>query len=115
MLLRALPLNPHGKVNSSALPAPLPERSKSDGSVLGAFREILGNPRYSNADSFFDAGGSSLLAARLIVSLRDLTGVQPPLELFAEPRTAEHIASYLAGQSGSGQTSRGGKATAEAV
>jgi hypothetical protein len=93
--LAALPLTPNGKVDRKALPVPdfLPletkfvaPRNQVEEMVLGIFRSVLGRVDFGVFDNFFDLGGHSLMAARLIAQLSTASGVDVPLrKLFAQP------------------------------
>ncbi|MFJ9931668.1 amino acid adenylation domain-containing protein [Streptomyces virginiae] len=88
-----LPKNPHGKVDKKRLaawaaaasgapaaatapePAPVTEAAGTEqeplGTVLALFREVLDAPALGPDDNFFDHGGQSLLALRLLARLRE--------------------------------------------
>ena len=90
MVLDALPLTAHGKLDRAALPAPrVPsggrgrsvvalDRAATDRGPLtlreevicAAFAEVLGAARVGAEDNFFELGGNSLLAVRLVQRLR---------------------------------------------
>jgi natural product biosynthesis luciferase-like monooxygenase protein/amino acid adenylation domain-containing protein len=104
VVLDRLPLLPNGKVDRRALPAPdragLPggggaaagaaePRTPMEATLLELWAEVLERRDLGIHDDFFDAGGHSLLAARLAWRLRDLLGVEVPLlTLFAAPTVA---------------------------
>jgi thioesterase domain-containing protein/acyl carrier protein len=104
--LPALPLTPSGKVDRRALPAPepaagepeagaVPPRTPLEGALAGIWREVLGIERVGVEDSFFDLGGHSLSAVRLMARIRRHTGRDLPLAaLFAGP-TIERLAALL--------------------
>ncbi|MFI2371886.1 amino acid adenylation domain-containing protein [Streptomyces sp. NPDC018833] len=82
-----LPKNPHGKIDkrrlatwaaAAAQTAPVipahaaePHPDEPLRTVLGVFREVLRTPGLGPDDDFFDHGGQSLLAMRLLARLRD--------------------------------------------
>lgn len=90
MLLEALPLTPHGKVDRRALPKPetsRPEleteyvapRSEVEQQIAAIWREVLGVERVGVEDNFFDLGGHSLLVVQVHERLRATFGVDLPL------------------------------------
>ena len=102
--LRKLPLNPNGKVDKPALPFPdvaditaaIPEEetweslSGTEQTVASIWGELIAscNPKAMKpSDSFFDLGGHSILAQRmLLVVKRKLDGAQVPMaKLFQDP------------------------------
>lgn len=109
--LPAFPLLPNGKIDKHALP--VPARSEARGGerealasatereVGAAFAEVLGAGEIGPSTSFFDAGGHSLLAVRLIAKLATRFGVELPLaSIFVDP-TVRGISAVLDGHAGS--------------
>jgi amino acid adenylation domain-containing protein len=96
--LAAFPLNPNGKVDRGALPAPVSNapatpseapRTPLEELLAGLWAELLSVSRIGLHDDFFTLGGHSLLAIRLLARLRAATGVELPLRaLFAHPTVA---------------------------
>jgi amino acid adenylation domain-containing protein len=94
-----LPVNPNGKLDRKALPAPdfAPEdetyvapRTPVEEVLAGIWAEVLGVDRMGVEASFFDLGGHSLLATRVVSRVRELFGVELPLRaLFEGPTVAE--------------------------
>jgi len=73
-VLDALPTLPSGKLNRKALPL-IAEETGTDAQALAK--------SISRSDSFFDLGGHSLMAVRLIARIEQSTGTSLPLrELF---------------------------------
>ena len=88
--LDTVPLTPVGKLDRAALPAPVFEaaayrapESPTEQAVAAAFAEVLGLDRVGRDDDFFDLGGTSLLATRLMARLgTDLDLRIPVRQLF---------------------------------
>jgi len=90
--LDCLPLNRNGKVDRKALPVADFFESPEDESQLpstpiekelaGLWSRILGVPSPRTNDNFFDQGGHSLLAMRLLSAIRDTFHVTMPLSVF---------------------------------
>jgi aryl carrier-like protein len=108
VLLDALPLTPNGKVDRKALPAPDPAgrdalgrapyvapRTPTEEVLAGIWAQVLRVDRVGVHDNFFDLGGDSILAARLISRVRALLSVQVHLRLLFENPTIETLAIGL--------------------
>ncbi|MFF5471233.1 amino acid adenylation domain-containing protein [Streptomyces achromogenes] len=111
-LLPALPLTPHGKADRRRLlalerelagegaPAPAgpPAQTPADAleaDLLGLFRTVLGRGGIGVHDGFFESGGHSLLAVRLMSRVRELTGRTLPLATLFEHPTVRDLAALL--------------------
>jgi acyl carrier protein len=104
VVLDTLPLTPSGKLDRAALPVPgadAPEaaddaaeasrgpRDETEATLLGLFAAILGSQALGIDDSFFEKGGHSLSAVRLIGRIRNATGVELVVrDLFDMPTVA---------------------------
>ncbi|MFJ1704684.1 amino acid adenylation domain-containing protein [Kitasatospora sp. NPDC088346] len=83
-LVDGYPLDANGKVDRAALlaaEAAAPGGDADGGTatertVLALCRELLDRPELGPLDNFFDAGGNSLAAARLLVALEESCGVR---------------------------------------
>ncbi|MGI5478894.1 non-ribosomal peptide synthetase [Streptomyces lavendofoliae] len=74
--------------------------------LLGdGWREVLGHDRFDGATDFFQAGGHSLLAARLAAWLEPRLGHRPPMRLFfRHPVLADQAGALAAGAASSATT-----------
>jgi acyl-coenzyme A synthetase/AMP-(fatty) acid ligase/aminoglycoside N3'-acetyltransferase/acyl carrier protein len=106
VMLDALPLNPNGKVDRKALPAPDQIRSElAEGFVaprddlelqlIKTWEKILGVNPIGVTDNFFELGGQSLTALRLFVQIEKILGKNLPLATLFEAPTVEQLAGIL--------------------
>ncbi|MGW7304459.1 amino acid adenylation domain-containing protein [Streptomyces sp. NPDC054835] len=102
-VLDRFPLTPAGKVDRKALPplefgtsasyrAPGTEGERA---LAALFGEVLRVDRVGADDAFFDLGGNSLLATRLVARVRAELGVELPLRAVFEERTPAALALRL--------------------
>ncbi|WP_454165032.1 non-ribosomal peptide synthase/polyketide synthase [Gordonia iterans] len=98
--LDEMPLNTAGKVDRRALPEPefeaveyMAPATAAEESVAAVFADLLGVERVSVTASFFDAGGNSLAAMRLVARVADVLGVQVSVrDVFDAPSVRELVA-----------------------
>jgi amino acid adenylation domain-containing protein/FkbM family methyltransferase len=109
--LRALPLSRHGKLDRAALPelvpapvtAPVPQsaatmplRDENERVVAEAMATVLGRPVEARDADFFQLGGQSLQAARLVQDLRLRTGRALAIGSVFDRPTPAGLAALLA-------------------
>ena len=96
-LLDALPVTPAGKLDRAALPEPVlrttapyrAPRSLAESALCSAFAAALGVESVGIDDSFFELGGNSLLATRVVAAVRDQCGLEVPIQaIFLDPTPA---------------------------
>jgi thioesterase domain-containing protein len=63
--------------------------------VIGTWQSILGVEQLAPEDNFFDAGGTSLLAMRMLSDLETILARRIPVALILRSRTAEDFAQAL--------------------
>ncbi|MEV0251252.1 amino acid adenylation domain-containing protein [Nocardia sp. NPDC050712] len=96
--LDAIPLTPNGKLDRQALPEPVFEAAASrapqgalETRIAGLFTQVLGVERIGAEDSFFAAGGDSILSIQLVSRGRAAGLVFTPQDVF-EQRTVAGLA-----------------------
>jgi len=111
--LRRMPLNPNGKIDKPALPFPdtaeaasaprvrtgraTPKLSRTEAAISAIWGDLLPSPPavIPIDESFFDLGGHSILATRLIFELRKKFVVEAPLGLVFERPTIKELAKEI--------------------
>ena len=109
VVLEALPLSANGKVDRPAL-ARLgsadagervirPPRDETEIRLVGIWEEVLEASPVGIDEDFFDLGGDSVLAVRLMGLIRRELGRELPLAALFEANTVERLADLLRGGS----------------
>ncbi|MFY9744116.1 MAG: amino acid adenylation domain-containing protein [Candidatus Sulfotelmatobacter sp.] len=107
VLMEEFPRTLNGKVDRRALPAPEAERDSRavlprdevEETLAKIWESVLGVTPVGVTDNFFDLGGHSLMAARLIAQIQDVTGTKIPLSSIFRAPTVEGLARLLADES----------------
>ncbi|MFB4394860.1 MULTISPECIES: amino acid adenylation domain-containing protein, partial [unclassified Pseudomonas] len=99
LVLPRLPLNPNGKIDRQALPAPdfkgrefIAPRSALEAALAGIWQEVLEVDRVGVTDNFFELGGDSLRVLKVLSKVRGMPelGLQLKLrDLMGKPTIAE--------------------------
>jgi amino acid adenylation domain-containing protein len=102
VFVEGFPMTTSGKVDRKALPAPPAElgisetgvapRNELESRLASIFANVLDVPSVGVTDNFFDLGGHSLTAARLLSQINNITGRQIPLSALFRGATVESLA-----------------------
>jgi amino acid adenylation domain-containing protein/non-ribosomal peptide synthase protein (TIGR01720 family) len=99
--LEAFPRNAHGKIDRTALPLPavmpsgsLPE-TDTEIQLAAIWQEILSVPSVGKTDSFFDVGGNSLNAMRILARIYHEMDREIPLKAFFEHPKLHDLAALI--------------------
>jgi len=106
VMLDALPLTPTGKVDRRALPIPSSSRPKLDTLFVAPgnsveeelaeiWAEVVGVDQVGIHDNFFDLGGHSLAATRVISRVINSFKVELPIEFLFESPTVAKMAQIV--------------------
>ncbi|OJW18055.1 amino acid adenylation domain-containing protein [Mucilaginibacter sp. 44-25] len=106
VLLDVIPSTPNGKIDRKALPKPdyshinrdgeyVAPRTSNEQLVAGIWEEMMGLEKVSIFDNFFQLGGRSLVAVKIMARLEQETGKRLPLATLFEYSTVEKLASRL--------------------
>ena len=104
--LDALPLTPNGKVNRLLLPEPDSSRPELDTSFVAPrtsmeeklatiWAEILSLKQVGIHDNFFDLGGHSLAATRVVSQVIKQIEIEIPIQSFFKTPTVAALARYI--------------------
>jgi aspartate racemase len=104
--MQALPLTPNGKIDRAALPISesgddattegyVAPRTASEHELARIWCEMLGIDRIGVHDGFFDCGGHSLVAMRLLHRVREQLGIDMPLRTLFEFPTIAALAAII--------------------
>jgi len=114
----ALPLTINGKVDRKALAAlaaatphdgdaanePATDTDALERTLLDGLRQLLGQPRITARDNFFDVGGDSLSAMRFCAAVSEQHGVDVPLVKLFEVDSLQELIAHVRGLKQAGAT-----------
>ncbi|MGM3305324.1 amino acid adenylation domain-containing protein [Anabaena sp. WFMT] len=104
--LEKLPLTPNGKLDRRALPAPdqnrsslevalITPRTSTEEQMVSLWARLLSLDTMGIRDNFFELGGNSLLAAQLMIYVRDTFQVELPIRCIFEQQTIEELSQVI--------------------
>jgi thioesterase domain-containing protein len=107
--LDALPLTSNGKLDRRALPAPerddvesrksyVAPRNTVESELVKIWEDIIGVTPLGVADNFFEVGGHSLSAIRLMARIETHFGRKLPLSILVQSGTIESMAQVLSNE-----------------
>lgn len=108
--LDSLPLTANGKLDRAALPEPGPDeaprrrrasKTSLQQALCGIFGSVLEAPEVGIYDSFFDLGGQSLQAMRLLNRVEAEIGVAVPISVLFDFPTVAELAAHINAKRGS--------------
>ena len=106
VLMDVIPSTPNGKIDRKALPKPdyshinregeyVAPRTSNEKLVADIWEEMMGLNQISIFDNFFQLGGRSLVAVKIMARLEQETGKRLPLATLFEHSTVEKLAARL--------------------
>ncbi|HVQ92465.1 MAG TPA: amino acid adenylation domain-containing protein, partial [Mycobacteriales bacterium] len=115
VVLDALPLTAHGKVDRAALPDPAPAprptptapRTPAEEALAAVWRDVLGVTGVSVDDNFFDLGGDSILSILVVARAREAGYALTVRQVFAHQTIAAAAAVAVPVGGGAGPAAGG--------
>jgi amino acid adenylation domain-containing protein len=102
VVVDALPLTDTGKVDRRRLPAPRPPAgpeaggsTQTEAAIAAIWREVLGIDTVAVTDDFFDVGGHSLTATRMLARVEETLGVAIPVRVLLVDSTVAALAAAV--------------------
>jgi amino acid adenylation domain-containing protein len=108
MVVESLPLTVNGKLDRRALPSPefvtavayRAPRDEREQVLAALFGEVLAVTRVGVDESFFDLGGHSQSATRLIARIRTELGIEVPIQVLFDVSTVAGLAEWMSAHAG---------------
>ena len=100
VVVELLPLTPNGKLDARALPAPEYQGGDAyrapanpvEEILAGIYAQVLGLERVGTNESFFDLGGDSLSAMRVVAAINSTLNASLAVRVLFEARTVARLA-----------------------
>ncbi|NDI46792.1 SDR family NAD(P)-dependent oxidoreductase [Goekera deserti] len=99
-------------VSPAAAPVPAPRRSAEE-TIRAIWMELLGIDDVGMDDDFFELGGDSLVALRVLARIREETGTELPFDDLFEAPTVRELAVSVEAESGTESTDGAAAASAD--
>lgn len=105
--IEKFPLNQNGKVDKKELLkidvshnslSEASEENEQKKEILSVWQKILGNEKFSMDDNFFECGGHSILATKLVYVLKERFYPEASLQIFLENSTVNSFVDALESQ-----------------
>ena len=103
--LEEFPMTPNRKIDRKRLPAPamgsvsseerVAPKSPTERKLFDIFEHQFENADFGITDNFFEMGGDSLMALRIVVETSEAFNRQVPVDAFLRHPTIEQLAYYL--------------------
>ncbi|HWO09215.1 MAG TPA: AMP-binding protein, partial [Polyangiaceae bacterium] len=109
--LESLPRTPNGKIDAASLPLPLPSNELADEprvapatatqrAVIAICASLLGRPAIGTNENFFDIGGDSLSATKLVARVHQELGRKLSMRAVFASRNLEALAAEIDASAG---------------
>lgn len=105
IVLQSFPLTPNYKIDKNKLPAPQPKtgpltishlpKNENEHIITNIWSKVLAIKSVSTQDDFFDMGGNSLSAVKMMAQIEQQTGKHLPLAVLFENPTIEKLAKKM--------------------
>lgn len=113
MQIDKIPLTRNGKLDKRVLPQIevisgkeyVEPKTEIEKTVINIFEQVLGTKPIGVKDDFFEIGGHSLRATRVVNMIESATGVRLPLKIMFEKPTAEELSLEISKSDNSGDAS----------
>ncbi len=104
--METIPITKNGKINKRALPAPdsgnaslpfetITPRNRTEEQLVKIWKDLLDLEQVGLKDDFFDVGGHSLIAIRVVLAIRKQLEIDLEIKDLFENATIESLAAFI--------------------
>ena len=103
--MQNFPITPNGKIDKKALPEPdrndlsnneyIAPRNKTEQQLAEIWQKLLHTEKVGMQDNFFEIGGNSLIATRLMAKIEKTFNLKFPISLLFKAPTIEELSYYV--------------------